>query len=149
MIFVVDNYDSFTYNLVQYLAESDPDVRVARNDAFDIDDLLGGQRPDRIVVSPGPGRPEDAGRSLPQPFDLVSRGAGKQYHEFPSVTQLGGHNQRTFGSRRTVKQYPHWLVPNRLPSRRPLLDPSQAPSRRPRRRCRWGRPPTHRLPATG
>jgi len=62
MILVVDNYDSFTYNLVQYLATLDPDVQVVRNDAFTADEILA-KRPDRIVISPGPGRPEDAGVS--------------------------------------------------------------------------------------
>jgi anthranilate synthase/aminodeoxychorismate synthase-like glutamine amidotransferase len=62
MILVVDNYDSFTFNLVQFLARLDGDVRVLRNDAATADALLG-MRPDRIVISPGPGRPEDAGVS--------------------------------------------------------------------------------------
>jgi anthranilate synthase component 2 len=63
MILMVDNYDSFTYNLVQALGALDPDIRVVRNDAFDVAEELG-RRPDRIVISPGPGRPEDAGRSI-------------------------------------------------------------------------------------
>ncbi len=62
MILVVDNYDSFTFNLVQFLARLDGDVRVLRNDAAGADALLA-MRPDRIVISPGPGRPEDAGVS--------------------------------------------------------------------------------------
>ena len=62
MILVVDNYDSFTFNLVQILATMDPDVAVVRNDALTVDEILA-RRPDRIVVSPGPGRPEDAGVS--------------------------------------------------------------------------------------
>ena len=62
MILVVDNYDSFTYNLVQVLSTLDPDVRVVRNDAASAAELLA-LRPDRIVISPGPGRPEDAGVS--------------------------------------------------------------------------------------
>jgi anthranilate synthase component II len=62
MILVVDNYDSFTFNLVQFLARMDGDVRVLRNDAATADALLA-MRPDRIVISPGPGRPEDAGVS--------------------------------------------------------------------------------------
>ncbi|MDZ7762117.1 MAG: aminodeoxychorismate/anthranilate synthase component II [Desulfovermiculus sp.] len=64
MIFVIDNYDSFTYNLVQYLRQLGADVEVARNDAFHLDDLatkaLSG-----IVISPGPGSPENAGLSVP------------------------------------------------------------------------------------
>ncbi len=69
MIVVIDNYDSFTYNLVQYLGELGQeipiaeDIRVYRNDAIDIDTLARLQ-PDGIVISPGPGRPEDAGISL-------------------------------------------------------------------------------------
>jgi anthranilate synthase/aminodeoxychorismate synthase-like glutamine amidotransferase len=63
MIFVVDNYDSFTWNLVQALGKLDPDVLVARNDRFDPEEVVG-RRPSAIVVSPGPGRPERAGRAL-------------------------------------------------------------------------------------
>jgi anthranilate synthase component 2 len=63
MILVVDNYDSFTYNLVQAIAVLEPDVRVVRNDAFDVAREIS-RGPSRIVVSPGPGRPEDAGNSL-------------------------------------------------------------------------------------
>ncbi len=68
MILVVDNYDSFTYNLVQLLSRLDPDVVVVRNDAESADALLA-RRPGRIVVSPGPGRPEDAGVSC----ELIAR----------------------------------------------------------------------------
>jgi anthranilate synthase component II len=63
MILVIDNYDSFTYNLVQYLGELGADVRVVRNDAGTVDDLRAA-RPDRIVISPGPGRPEAAGVTM-------------------------------------------------------------------------------------
>ena len=63
MIFVVDNYDCFTWNLVQALGKLDPDVLVARNDRFDPEEVVS-RRPSAIVVSPGPGRPERAGRSL-------------------------------------------------------------------------------------
>ena len=63
MIFLVDNYDSFTYNLVQALGRLDPDVVVARNDRFDPARVVEAA-PAAIVVSPGPGRPEDAGRTI-------------------------------------------------------------------------------------
>lgn len=63
MIFVVDNYDSFTWNLVQALGKLGEEVEVARNDRFDPESVVA-QRPVAIVVSPGPGRPERAGRSL-------------------------------------------------------------------------------------
>lgn len=62
-LLVVDNYDSFTYNLVQYLAELGAELEVVRNDAAPLSDLL--SRPvDGLVISPGPGRPEGAGLSL-------------------------------------------------------------------------------------
>jgi anthranilate synthase component II len=60
MLLVIDNYDSFTYNLVQILAAAGAEVAVVRNDAHDVPDLLA-RRPTGIVLSPGPGRPEDAG----------------------------------------------------------------------------------------
>ena len=63
MILVLDNYDSFTYNLVQYLGELGAAVSVVRNDAATVD-AIADRRPDRIVVSPGPGRPEDAGVTM-------------------------------------------------------------------------------------
>ena len=63
MILMIDNYDSFTYNLVQAIAAFDPDVRVVRNDAFDPAEELA-RNPARVVVSPGPGTPEKAGRSI-------------------------------------------------------------------------------------
>ena len=63
MILMVDNYDSFTFNLVQAIAVLDPDVRVVRNDAFEVAGEIS-RRPARIVISPGPGRPEDAGRTI-------------------------------------------------------------------------------------
>ena len=63
MILVIDNYDSFTYNLVQYLGELGADVRVMRNDAVTLDDVARA-KPDRIVISPGPGRPEQSGITM-------------------------------------------------------------------------------------
>ncbi len=63
MIFIVDNYDSFTYNLVQAVGKLDPDVVVARNDRFEPEEVVA-RRPDAILISPGPGRPEGAGRSM-------------------------------------------------------------------------------------
>ena len=63
MIFVVDNYDSFTWNLVQAIGKVEREVEVARNDRFDPEDVIS-RRPAGIVVSPGPGRPERAGRTM-------------------------------------------------------------------------------------
>jgi anthranilate synthase/aminodeoxychorismate synthase-like glutamine amidotransferase len=62
MIAVIDNYDSFTYNLVQYLGELGAEVCVYRNDAVTVEEIAA-LRPDQIVISPGPGEPRDAGIS--------------------------------------------------------------------------------------
>ena len=63
MVLVIDNYDSFTYNLVQYLGELGADVRVMRNDVVSLDDVVNANA-ERIVISPGPGRPEAAGVTM-------------------------------------------------------------------------------------
>jgi anthranilate synthase/aminodeoxychorismate synthase-like glutamine amidotransferase len=72
MVVVIDNYDSFTYNLVQYLGELGEEVRVFRNDEISVDELVR-LAPARIVISPGPCTPNEAGVSL----DVVTRLAGK------------------------------------------------------------------------
>jgi anthranilate synthase/aminodeoxychorismate synthase-like glutamine amidotransferase len=72
MVFVLDNYDSFTYNLVQYLGELGAQVEVRRNDEIKIAEIEA-LRPARIVVSPGPCTPQDAGISI----DLIRHFAGK------------------------------------------------------------------------
>jgi len=69
MIVLVDNYDSFTYNLVQYFGELDPDIRVFRNDAIDVAGIRA-LKPDRIVISPGPCTPNEAGISIELVRDL-------------------------------------------------------------------------------
>jgi anthranilate synthase component 2 len=63
MLLLIDNYDSFTFNLAQYLGELGQDVKVLRNDAVDVAGIRA-LAPARIVVSPGPGRPDDAGVTL-------------------------------------------------------------------------------------
>ncbi len=60
MILLIDNYDSFSYNLYQLVGEIDPDIRVIRNDEMTVDQIKD-LKPDHIILSPGPGRPEDAG----------------------------------------------------------------------------------------
>ena len=72
MLLMIDNYDSFTYNLVQYLGELGEDIRVFRNDKITIPEIqeLG---PDRIVISPGPCTPKEAGVSI----DVIKNFAGK------------------------------------------------------------------------
>ena len=63
MILIIDNYDSFTYNLVQYIGALNSDLEVHRNDKISLD-RIENINPDRIVISPGPGKPEDAGLSI-------------------------------------------------------------------------------------
>ena len=72
MIVMIDNYDSFTYNLVQYMMELGADVQVYRNDKITVNSLRG-LNPSGIVISPGPGRPEDAGVSM----DTIQTFSGK------------------------------------------------------------------------
>ncbi|MCD7804575.1 MAG: aminodeoxychorismate/anthranilate synthase component II [Oscillospiraceae bacterium] len=60
MVLLIDNYDSFTYNLVQLIGQYDPDIKVVRNDAITVPEIEK-LNPDRIVISPGPGKPKDAG----------------------------------------------------------------------------------------
>lgn len=70
-ILLIDNYDSFTYNIAQELGELGADVTVTRHDAFVLEDVAT-DRPDGIVISPGPGTPDDAGLSM----DVIRRFAG-------------------------------------------------------------------------
>jgi anthranilate synthase component II len=72
MIAMIDNYDSFTYNLVQYLGELGAEVRVFRNDEITVDKLEA-LAPTHVVVSPGPGTPDDAGITLPLIASLAGR----------------------------------------------------------------------------
>jgi len=82
MLLMIDNYDSFTYNLVQYLGELGEDVRVFRNDMIGIEDIVG-MRPDRIVISPGPCSPNEAGISL----EVIDKLQGK----YPILGVCLGH----------------------------------------------------------
>ena len=68
MLLMIDNYDSFTYNLVQYLQTLGAEVKVVRNDAMSVDEIAA-QKPERIVISPGPCTPNEAGVSL----ELIQR----------------------------------------------------------------------------
>ena len=73
MLLVIDNYDSFTYNLVQYLGELGETVEVRRNNRVTLDEIENSLQPERIVISPGPGTPDDAGITL----DVIARFSGK------------------------------------------------------------------------
>ena len=82
MLLLIDNYDSFTYNLVQYFGELGADVNVYRNDAITLEQIAA-WKPERIVISPGPCTPKEAGISVP----LVERFAG----EIPILGVCLGH----------------------------------------------------------
>jgi para-aminobenzoate synthetase component II len=92
MILVIDNYDSFTYNLVQYLGELGEEVVVRRNDEVILEEIES-IRPNRILISPGPGYPADAGISLA----LIGRFSGR----FPILGVCLGHQAigQSFGAR--------------------------------------------------
>jgi len=92
MLLMIDNYDSFTYNLVQYLGELAEDVNVYRNDAITLEQIAA-WRPQRIVISPGPCTPSQAGISVP----LIRRFAG----EIPILGVCLGHQAigEAFGGR--------------------------------------------------
>ena len=92
MLLLIDNYDSFTYNLAQYFGELGEEVRVERNDAIDLDGIAA-MRPDSIVISPGPCTPNEAGISM----DVVRRFAG----QLPILGVCLGHQAigQVFGGR--------------------------------------------------
>jgi anthranilate synthase/aminodeoxychorismate synthase-like glutamine amidotransferase len=73
MLLVIDNYDSFTYNLVQYLGELGEQIKVCRNDTITLEEIESTLKPDRIVISPGPGTPDEAGASM----KVIEKFAGK------------------------------------------------------------------------
>lgn len=81
MILLIDNYDSFSYNLFQLVGEINPDVRVIRNDEMTVEKIKN-LNPERIILSPGPGRPEDAGVTV----DVV-----KKIHDIPILGVCLGH----------------------------------------------------------
>jgi len=92
MLLMIDNYDSFTYNLVQYLGELGADVRVFRNDKITLDEIEA-LAPERIVISPGPCTPNEAGVSV----DTIRRFAGR----VPILGVCLGHQSigQAFGGR--------------------------------------------------
>lgn len=113
-VLMIDNYDSFTYNLVQYLRMLGAEVLVHRNDALTADEALA-LRPTHLVVSPGPGTPRDAGRSI----ELIKAFAGKipvlgvclghqaiveawGGHVRPAMTLMHGKTSRVFHDGRGV-----------------------------------------------
>ena len=104
MLLMIDNYDSFTYNLVQYFGELGEDVKVVRNDEITVDQIAT-MNPRRIVVSPGPCTPNEAGVSVP----VIRRFAGK----IPLLGVCLGHQSigQAFGGRIVhAKQLMHGKV---------------------------------------
>lgn len=93
MLLVIDNYDSFTYNLVQYLGELGQQIEVRRNDQVTVDEIENQLSPDRILISPGPGTPDDAGATL----EVIERLAGR----IPILGVCLGHQAigQAFGGR--------------------------------------------------
>ncbi|MBK9215260.1 MAG: aminodeoxychorismate/anthranilate synthase component II [Chloracidobacterium sp.] len=73
MLLIIDNYDSFTYNLVQYLGEFETEMRVVMNDEVTADEIENEFKPTRILISPGPGTPDTAGTTL----GVIKRFAGR------------------------------------------------------------------------
>ena len=82
MILIIDNYDSFTYNLVQYIGALDYEMKIVKNDQISIDEI-NKLSPKKIVISPGPGKPEDAGISI----DVIK----KYYDKIPILGICLGH----------------------------------------------------------
>lgn len=81
MILLIDNYDSFSYNLYQLIGEIEPDIKVIRNDEMTVAEVKA-MKPDHIILSPGPGRPEDAGIIV----ELV-----REIHDIPILGVCLGH----------------------------------------------------------
>lgn len=82
MTLLIDNYDSFSYNLYQLVGELDPAIRVIRNDEMTVEEIRA-LKPERIILSPGPGRPEDAG--------ITQEAAGKLGKDIPLLGVCLGH----------------------------------------------------------
>ena len=94
MIVLIDNYDSFSYNLYQLIGELEPDIKVVRNDELTSDEILA-MKPSQVIISPGPGRPSDAGMIE----DFIRKAAGK----LPILGVCLGHQAicEVFGARIT------------------------------------------------
>ena len=82
MILLIDNYDSFSYNLYQYIGEIDPGIKVIRNDEMTVDEILA-LKPDRLIISAGPGRPENSG--------MIVEAARRVGEKIPTLGVCLGH----------------------------------------------------------
>jgi len=124
MILMIDNYDSFTYNLVQYLQELGQIVQVFRNDKITVDRIRE-LSPKKIVISPGPGRPENAGISC----QVIERFAGKT----PILGVCLGHQcigyifgGNVIGARRLMHGKTSWIYHNRETIYKGIPNPFEA-----------------------
>jgi len=124
MILMIDNYDSFTYNLVQYLGELGQNIKVFRNDKITISKIKK-MRPKRIVISPGPGRPEDAGISCA----VIEELAGK----IPILGVCLGHQclghvygGRIIGAKRLMHGKTSWIYHNQQSIFKGIVNPFEA-----------------------
>lgn len=136
-ILVIDNYDSFTYNLVHYLEDLDCEVTVYRNDEFDIDEISGF---DKILLSPGPGIPDEAGllkaviakyaptksilgvclgqQAIGEVFGGTLSNLDKVYHGVSSMVKTSVNDELLFeglGNEFEVGRYHSWVVDANLP----------------------------------
>jgi anthranilate synthase component 2 len=136
-ILVIDNYDSFTYNLVHYLEDLDCEVTVYRNDEFDIDEISGF---DKILLSPGPGIPDEAGllkaviakyaptksilgvclgqQAIGEVFGGTLSNLDKVYHGVSSIVKTSVDDELLFeglGNEFEVGRYHSWVVDASLP----------------------------------
>lgn len=107
MIVVIDNYDSFIYNIVQYIGEFYPDIRVFRNDAVTLDQVLA-MGPDGIVISPGPGRPEDSRVAIdllknPNDIPLLGVCLGHQAIAYVNGGEIVGAKHIIHGKASTIR----------------------------------------------
>lgn len=91
MILLIDNYDSFSYNLYQMIGEIEPDIKVVRNDEMTVEEIRA-LAPKRLILSPGPGRPEQAG--------IIVEAAGTLGREIPTLGVCLGHQAicKAFGA---------------------------------------------------
>jgi len=124
VILMIDNYDSFTYNLVQYLSELGGQVGVSRNDKVTLDKIKD-LAPEKIIISPGPGRPEDAGISC----DVIRAFAGK----LPILGVCLGHQclgsvygGRIIGARRLMHGKTSLIYHNRRTIFKGIANPFEA-----------------------
>ena len=124
MILMIDNYDSFTYNLVQYLGALGQNIKVFRNDKITINNIKK-LRPKRIVISPGPGRPEDAGISC----QVIKEFAGK----IPILGVCLGHQcigfvygGRIIGAKRLMHGKTSWIYHNQQDIFKGIPNPFEA-----------------------